>query len=132
MSHADISEETWYLFQVIGSFKERWYLFQVIGCVRILFYICGIDLFRPFSTKESRKELKGYGALFTWFSSGAIHIKTVASLNKIHSFCVYADLLVAWGNIRLLRSDHGCNFVGVSSEFGKAFAEMDQQRIMIS
>ena len=92
-------------------------------------YICGIDLFQPFATEEGRKELKSYGALFTWLSSEPIHIKTVASLNKIHSFCVYADLLVAWRNTRLLGSDHGCNFVGASSEFGKAFAEMDQQRI---
>ena len=33
------------------------------------------------------------------------------------------------GNIRLLRSDNGSNFVGASSEFKKAFAEMDQQKI---
>ena len=45
---------------------------------------------------------------------------------QIHSSCVYADSL---GNIRLLRSDNGSNVVGASSEFKKAFAEMDQQRI---
>ena len=33
------------------------------------------------------------------------------------------------GNIRLLRSDNSSNFVGASSEFKKAFVEMDQQRI---
>ena len=33
------------------------------------------------------------------------------------------------GNIRLLRSDNGSNFVGASSDFKKTFAEMDQQKI---
>ena len=59
------------------------------------FPYCGVDLFGSFVTKEGRKELKRYGALFTCLSRRAIHIETVTSLNTVHSSCVYADLLVA-------------------------------------
>ena len=59
----------------------------------------------------------------------AIHIETVTSLNT-DSFTLGLHRFVGCrGNIRLLRSDNGSNFVGASSEFKKAFAEMDQEKI---
>ena len=35
---------------------------------------CGSDMFRPFTVKERRSELKRYGALFTCIASRAVHI----------------------------------------------------------
>ena len=98
-------------------------------CEEPPFTYCSIDLFGPFIIKEGHKELKHYGVLSTCLSSRAIHIKTVTSLNT-DSFILYLYIFVSQrGNIRLLRSDNGSNFVGASSEFKKAFAEMDQQSI---
>ena len=98
-------------------------------CEEPPFKNCGVDLFGPFVTKEGSKELKRYRALFSCFSSRAIHIETVASLNT-DSFILFLRRFIGRsGNIRLLRSDNGSNFIGASSEFKKAFAEMDQQRI---
>ena len=89
------------------------------------FTYCGVDLFGSFVIKEGRKELKSYGPLFTCLSSRAIHIETITSLNT-DSFILCLHRFVGnRGNIRLLRSDNGSNFVGASSEFKKAFAEMD-------
>ena len=47
-------------------------------CEEPHFTYCGVDLLGPFVTKEGRKKLKRYGALFTCLSSIAIHIETVA------------------------------------------------------
>ena len=98
-------------------------------CEEPPFTCCGVDLFGPFVTKEGRKELKRYGALFTCLSSTAIHIKTVTSLNTDSFILCLRRFISRRGNIRLLRSDNGSSFVGASSEFKKAFAEMDQQNI---
>ena len=98
-------------------------------CEEPPFTYCGVDLFGPFVTKESSKQLKRYEALFTCLSSRTIHIETVTSVNK-DSFILYLRRFVGRrGNIRLLRSNNGSNFVGASSEFQKAFTGMDQQRI---
>ena len=90
---------------------------------------CGVDLFGPFITKEGCKELKLYGALFTCLSSRAIHIETVNSLNTDSFILCLCRFVGHRGNIRLLWSDNGSKFFEASSEFQKASAEMDQQRI---
>ena len=92
------------------------------------FTYCGVDLFGPFVTKEGRKELKRYVALFTCLSSRSIHTETVASLNT-DSFILCLHRFIGCRGNRVLRSGNGSNFVGASSEFKKAFAEMDQQKI---
>ena len=98
-------------------------------CEEPPFTYCGVDLFGPFVIKEGCKELKRYGALFTCLSSRAIHIETITSLNTDLFILCLCRFVGCRGNIRLLRSDNVSNFVGASSEFNKAFAEMDQQEI---
>ena len=44
------------------------------------FTYCAVDYFGPWYIKESRKELKRYGALFTCLSSRAIHLKVAKTL----------------------------------------------------
>ena len=101
----------------------------MIGCVRNLLLHVVVYLFGPFITKEGCKELKRYAGLFTYFFSRAIHIETVTSINTDSFMLCLCKFVGHRGNIRLLRSDNGSNFVGASSEFKKAFAEMDQQKI---
>ena len=86
---------------------------------------CSVHLFGPFVTKEGHKELKRYLALFTYLSSRAIHIETVASLNTDSFILCLRRFIGHRGSISLLRSDNGSNFVGASSEFKKAFTETD-------
>ena len=94
-------------------------------CEEPPFTYCGVDLFGSFVTKEDRKKLKCYGALFTCLSSRSIHIETVTSLNTDSFILCLHRFVSRRGNIRLLRSDNSSNFVGASSEFKKPFAEMD-------
>ena len=98
-------------------------------CEEPPFTYCGVDLFGPFVTKEGRKKLKHYGGLFICLSSRAIHIETVASLNTDSFILCLRRFIGHRRNIRPLRSDNGSNFVGASSKFKKAFAEMDQLKI---
>ena len=74
MLHADISEKT-------SSNKKMTSLSRDRLCEKPPLIYCGVDLFGPFVTKEGRKELTRYGALFPCLSSRAINIETVASLN---------------------------------------------------
>ena len=98
-------------------------------CEEPLFTYCGVDLFGPFVTKEGCKELTRYEALFTCLSCRAIHIETVASINKDSFILCLRRFIGRRGNIRLLRSDNSINFVGAFSEFKKSFTEVDQQKI---
>ena len=45
------------------------------------FTFCGVDMFRPFVVKNGRKEMKWYGALYTYLSSRTIHIEMTYSLS---------------------------------------------------
>ena len=45
------------------------------------FTFCGVDMFGPLIIKDRRSELKRCGALFTCFSSRAMHIKVTNSLD---------------------------------------------------
>ena len=45
------------------------------------FTYCGVDMFGPLIIKERRSELKRYGALFTCFSSRAVHNELTNSLD---------------------------------------------------
>ena len=87
---------------------------------------CGVDMFGTFLMKEGRKELKRYGTLFTCLSSRAVHIECTCSL-EIDSFIQAQHRFVARrGNISVLRSENGSNFVGAQKKLEKAYKEMVQ------
>ena len=99
----------------------------LLGCT--FFFLYFLSFYLLCCVFKGHKKLKHYGALFTYLSSRAIHIKRVASLTTDSFILCLVKFIGSRGNIRLLRSDNGSNFVGSSSDFKKAFAEMDQQRI---
>ena len=57
--------------------------------------------------------MKGYGALFTYLASRAVHIEVVASM-EMDSF-IMALWRVIRGNIRTIKSDNGSNFIGAEN-----------------
>ena len=83
----------------------------------------------PFLIKEGRKELKRYGALLTCLSSRAVHIESTCSLEKDSFLQALRRFVARRGNIRVLRSDNGSNFVGAQKELEKGYKEMDHQKI---
>ena len=93
------------------------------------FTYCGVDIFGPFTIKNYRKELKRYGVMFTCLCSHAIHIEVAQSLETDSFTLLLRRFIRRQGNICLMRSDNGTNFVGAIKELQKAFQEMDHNQI---
>ena len=92
------------------------------------FQYCGVDLFGPFTIQKYKKELKRYGVMFTCLCIRAIHIKVAQSL-ETDSFILLIRFIGRRGNMCLMRSDNGTNFVGAIKELRKAFQEMDHNQL---
>ena len=93
------------------------------------FTYCGVDLFGPFTIKNYRKELRRYGVTFTCLCSCAIHIETAYSLETDSFIFSLRRFIGRRGNIRLIRSNNGTNFVGAINELREAFQEMNHNKL---
>ena len=70
-----------------------------------------------------------YDAIFTCLASRAIHLENVNSMD-IDSFIMCLKRFIGChGNVRMLRSDNGSNFIGAEKELSKDFLDMDQNKI---
>ena len=83
------------------------------------FTYCGVNLFGPLTIKNYRKKLKRYGVMFTCLCSRAIHIEVAQSLETNSFILSLRRFIGRRGNIRLVRSDNGTNFVGAIRSFNK-------------
>ena len=92
------------------------------------FTYCGIKIFGPFLVKDGRKQGK-YGAAFTCMSSRAVHIETINSMSTDSFILALRRLISRKGNVRMIRTDNGTNFVGANIELRKAFIEMNHTKI---
>ena len=86
-------------------------------------------MFGPFLVKNGCKEIKWYGTLYTCLSSRATHIEVSYSLNTDSFIVCLRRFIGRRGNVCLIRSDNGSNFIGASGELIQAFQEMDHSRI---
>ena len=93
------------------------------------FSYSGVDMFGPFSIKEGRKVHKRYCALFTCFSSRAVHLETTNKIDTDSFILALRRFLSTRGRVRTIRSDNGGNFVGASNEFKKSWKEMDHSKV---
>ena len=86
-------------------------------------------MFGPFYIKEERSELKRYGAMFVRLASRAVHIE-VTQQTDTESFIQALRIMIARrGNVRLIQSDNGSNFLGAEGELKRVFLEMDNTKI---
>ena len=67
--------------------------------------------------------------MFTCLCSRAIHIEVARSLETDSFILLLRRFVGRRGNICLMRSDNGTNFVGAIKELQKVFQEMDQNQI---
>ena len=93
------------------------------------FTYSAVDYFGPWYVKLGRKEVKGYGALFTCMASRSVHIKVAHSLETDSFLQALRRFISQRGPIRELRSDQGTIFVGAQNKLKKALQEMDGDRI---
>ena len=90
---------------------------------------CGVDMFGPFNCKENRKVNKRYVALYTCFSSRAVHLEVTNDISTDSFIQSLRRFLARRGPAESLRSDNGKNFVGADNEFRKAYNNMDHTQI---
>ena len=86
-------------------------------------------MFGLFLINEGRKELKRYATLFTCLSSRAVHIECTYNLETDSFIQALRHFVTRRGNIRVLCSGSGSNFVGAQKELKKAYNEMIHQKI---
>lgn len=85
----------------------------------LTFTYCGVGLLVLQFVKKGRKEMKRYETSFICLFSRAVHIEATNSLST-YSFIICLRRFVGRrGNIRVLKSDNGCNFVGASAKLSK-------------
>ena len=93
------------------------------------FSYCGLDIFGLFLVKEGSKIHKSYGAMYICLCSRATHIETTNSMATDSFIQALRKLIIRRGNIRIIRSNNGSNFVGASTELKRTFSEIDKKKI---
>ena len=73
--------------------------------------------------------MKRYVCLFTYPSSIATHIESTNSLSTDAFIQARRRFVSRRGNVQVIRTDNGTNFVGASAELNKAFSEMNHKKI---
>ena len=80
------------------------------------FCCTGVDYFGPLYAKRGRGQVKKFGVIFTCLSVRAVHLELADSLSADSFICALRRFLAKRGNVRLIRSDRGTNFVGAEKE----------------
>ena len=91
-------------------------------CDKPPFYATGIDCFGPFYTKRGRSQVKRYGVIFTCLTIRAIHLEIAADLSAGSFINTLRRFLARRGQVKILVSDHGANFIGAKNELGCVLA----------
>ena len=79
--------------------------------------------------KESHKEIKRYGFLFTCLSTRTIHTKCTDSLSINAFIQILWRFVLRRGNGRVMRTGNSINFTGASAELNKGFLEINRKKI---
>ena len=58
-----------------------------------------------------------------------MHIEIIHSLNSVSFLQALRQVSACRGNVRVLYSDNGTNFVGCANELKKAYKEMDNEMV---
>lgn len=80
----------------------------------------GIDYFGPLKVKRGQSTVKRYGVMFTCLTIRAVHIEVADSLNTSACINVLHRFISRRGQISIMRSDNGTNFVGAEKELKEA------------
>lgn len=75
-----------------------------------------IDYFGPFLVKKGR----GYCVLFTCLTTRAVHLEIAHTLNTDSCLNAIRRVVCRRGQVAILRSDNGTNFVGAERELREA------------
>lgn len=89
----------------------------------------GVDYFGPFEVRRGRAKAKRYGVLFTCLTVRAVHIEVAHSLDTDSCISAIRCFQARRGQVSIICSENGTNFVCAEQELHEALAELDQFRI---
>ena len=93
------------------------------------FSYTGVDFFGPFYVKRGRGSDKVYGCLFTCFTSRAVHIEDVSSLQTDAFIQALRRFISNRGFPKEIWSDNGTNFTGADKEIRLAIGQWSQDHL---
>ena len=94
------------------------------------FHVVGVDVFGPFHVCVKRSSVKRYGCLYTCFSSRAIHIEKLDSLDAQSFVNGFVRFCSRRGCPAKVFSDNGTNIVGATSELSRGMRELDKAKVV--
>ncbi len=89
----------------------------------------GVDYFGPFDVKQGRSTVKRYGVLFTCLTIRAVHIEVADSLDTDSCINALRRFISRRGQVSVMRSDNGTNFVGAERELREALSNLNHSKI---
>ena len=89
----------------------------------------GVDFFGPFYTKRGRAQVKVYGVIFTCLASRAVHLEVADSLSTDSFINALRRFVARRGQIRIIRSDRGTNFVGAERELRQIIDGWNEKQV---
>lgn len=89
----------------------------------------GIDYFGLFEVKWGQSTVKRYGVMITCLTIRAVHIEVADILDTSACINVLRRFISRGGQISIMRSDNGTNFVGAEKELREAVKNLDQSEM---
>jgi hypothetical protein len=93
------------------------------------FSVVGTDCFGPIMVKVGRSQVKRYGCLFTCFSTRALHIEILASMDTDSLINAFRRFVSRRGTPLKIWSDLGTNYVGAKNELARSLKELERSKI---
>ena len=93
------------------------------------FTYVGTDCFGPILVKQGRSQIKRYGCIFTCFTTRAVHIEVLASLDTDAMINALRRFISRRGCPMKIWSDNGTNYVGCRNELLHCLKQIDDPRM---
>ena len=90
----------------------------------------GVDLFGTFHARQGRSTVKRYGCVYTCFSTRAIHIEVLNSLDTDTFINGFIRFVARRGYPRKVISDNGTNLVGADAELRRSLRQLDRSKVI--
>ena len=90
----------------------------------------GVDLFGHFYVKQGRAEVKRYGCVYTCFTTRAIHIELLSSLETDTFINGFIRFIARRGQPETILSDNGTNLVGAHTELSRSLRQLDRNKVI--
>ena len=89
----------------------------------------GVDYFGPFLVKRGRSTVKRYGVMFTCLVTRAVHMEIAHTLDTDSCLSAIRRFVCRRGQVSIIRSDNGTNFVAAERELRDAIQHWNQAKI---